>query len=237
MNGSGSVTAVNTFGPSGLLSRTVGTTTTFYSFDPQGNVCQRLNSASAVLSTHGFDAFGTELSTPASTEPWGFGAQAGYYTDRETGLQLLGLRYYDPAQGRFLNRDPSGYQGGINLYNCVHSSPTSLTDPTGLGEEERWYDVSGNAVQGLQGGAKAAVNNFFADPGTGLEGELTATVITSGIDMLAGILRLPQMFGHIGEGTECFWDHPSRHTLPGLLGELGATGASVGIVAAGEGEG
>src|SRR5205807_610314 len=235
MNGSGSVTAVNTFGPSGLLSRTVGTTTTFYSFDPQGNVCQRLNSASAVLSTHAFDAFGSELSTPASGEPWGFGAQAGYYTDRETGLQLLGLRYYDPTQGRFLNRDPSGYQGGLNLYNCVHNSPTSLTDPTGLGDGDLWYDRSGRAGQAAVGTAKAYYNDRLTDPSLGIAGVLGATLVTSGIDFVGGFLQLPRMLGHLGEGTECFWDHPSWQTFPALMQDVGVVAAVATVGAAGLG--
>jgi hypothetical protein len=42
-------------------------------------------------------------------------------------------RYYDPATGRFLREDPSGFAGGINLYGFTMNSPTGWTDPTGLG--------------------------------------------------------------------------------------------------------
>jgi len=45
-------------------------------------------------------------------DPFGFGGQAGYYTDTETGLILCTHRYYDPANGRWLTRDPLGYAGG-----------------------------------------------------------------------------------------------------------------------------
>jgi hypothetical protein len=38
----------------------------------------------------------------------------------------------DPGQGRFLNRDPIGYNGGINLYSYVGNSPLNGSDPSGL---------------------------------------------------------------------------------------------------------
>jgi YD repeat-containing protein len=94
MDSSGNVTAVNTFGANGLLSRHANTLTTFYTFDPQGSVAQRLNSSGTVLSSHMFDAYGLELSSPATSEPFGFGAQFGEQTDRETGLVLMTHRYY-----------------------------------------------------------------------------------------------------------------------------------------------
>ena len=65
------------------------------------------------------------------TEPFGYKAQVGYYTDTETGLQLLTHRYYDPSRGRFLTRDPVGYAGGVNLYGYTNNNPVSLIDPLG----------------------------------------------------------------------------------------------------------
>ncbi len=79
------------------------------------------------------DAFGTFASSSSTTDPYaGFGAQWGYYTDVETGFQLLGHRYYDAGTGRFVTRDPIGYDGGINLYGYVGNSPTGWIDPEGL---------------------------------------------------------------------------------------------------------
>jgi len=40
--------------------------------------------------------------------------------------------FYDPAQGRFLTRDPSGYSDGPNLYEYVRGNPTNLLDPEGM---------------------------------------------------------------------------------------------------------
>jgi RHS repeat-associated protein len=59
-----------------------------------------------------------------------------YYTGQErdatTGLQLHGARWYDPATGRWLSEDPSGFDGGDpNLYRYVGNSALNFTDPTG----------------------------------------------------------------------------------------------------------
>ena len=38
------------------------------------------------------------------------------YADRETGLHYNFFRYYEPECGRFINQDPIGLMGGMNLY-------------------------------------------------------------------------------------------------------------------------
>ena len=87
---SGTIQATNTFGATGLVVRNTSLTNIFYTFDPQGNVVQRLYAGGGTWSTHMFSAFGTSTSTiSTTTDPYsGFGGQAGYYTDWKTGLQL-----------------------------------------------------------------------------------------------------------------------------------------------------
>ena len=51
------------------------------------------------------------------------------------GLYLMGARWYDPELGRFLEQDPIGETGGLNLYAYVGSSPTMWVDPTGLADK------------------------------------------------------------------------------------------------------
>jgi RHS repeat-associated protein len=131
LDGQANVVAVNTFGAYGLVSRHTGSGSIFYTFDPQGNVCQRLNSQGTVVSTDFYDAFGYRVSTANNTDPFGYGGEWGYYTDMETGLVALSYRYYDPVYGEFLNRDPIGYLDDPNLYNFVHDNPIRFTDPTG----------------------------------------------------------------------------------------------------------
>jgi len=67
--------ACNVFGANGFLPRWVGSTSTFYTFDPQGNVCQRFDLARTVLSPDTYGAFGgTVRPTHSDTsDVFGFG--------------------------------------------------------------------------------------------------------------------------------------------------------------------
>jgi RHS repeat-associated protein len=77
-------------------------------------------------------------------DPVGFGGQSGYYTDPETGLLLLGHRYYDPGTGKFINRDPIGYQGGANLYAFCGGNPVNEMDPEGTDAVEALNEIHKN---------------------------------------------------------------------------------------------
>jgi RHS repeat-associated protein len=57
---------------------------------------------------------------------------AGYRYDPETSLYQLRNRQYDPSTGRFLQRDPSGYNGTMNPYGYCGGNPVTASDPMGL---------------------------------------------------------------------------------------------------------
>ncbi len=64
--------------------------------------------------------------------PYGYKAQWGYHADVETGILLLTHRYFDPATGRFLTRDPAGCEASVNLYAYVGNNAMNKVDPSGL---------------------------------------------------------------------------------------------------------
>jgi RHS repeat-associated protein len=55
----------------------------------------------------------------------------GKELDNETGLYFHGSRYYASWLGRWISCDPSGLQGGANLYSYAYGCPTCVTDPNG----------------------------------------------------------------------------------------------------------
>ena len=56
----------------------------------------------------------------------------GQYFDVETNLNYNYYRDYDPAVGRYLESDPIGLDGGINLFSYVGGSPLARADLRGL---------------------------------------------------------------------------------------------------------
>src|ERR1017187_9249031 len=61
-----------------------------------------------------------------------FNGRYGVQTD-PNGLIYMRVRYYNPYICRFINRDPCGFSGGLNLYAYAEGNPVSYLDPFGLG--------------------------------------------------------------------------------------------------------
>ena len=56
----------------------------------------------------------------------------GQYYDAETGLHQNYFRDYSPALGRYVQSDPIGVWGGLNIYGYANNSPMRFIDPDGL---------------------------------------------------------------------------------------------------------
>lgn len=66
-------------------------------------------------------------------QPFGF---AGGLYDKDSKLVKYGARDYDGRTGRWLTKDPIGFDGGdTNLYGYVLNDPVNLVDPKGLTTE------------------------------------------------------------------------------------------------------
>ncbi|MCP4591167.1 MAG: RHS repeat-associated core domain-containing protein [bacterium] len=116
---------------------------TFFHADHLGTTRALSDSAGALVpgSARLYTAFG-EVVTPPTTEAtrYGYAGAWGYEGGTELwgssgtapGILHVGARYYDPALGRFLQRDPIGIDGGLNVYAFVMNSPLAFVDPSGL---------------------------------------------------------------------------------------------------------
>jgi RHS repeat-associated protein len=62
-----------------------------------------------------------------SSKPW-----VGFAGSATSGLYYYGYRFYDPYLQRWVNRDPIGEFGGLNLYGYVGNNPINEFDPYGL---------------------------------------------------------------------------------------------------------
>lgn len=56
----------------------------------------------------------------------------GQYADKETNLFYNYSRDYDSSLGRYIQADPIGIFGDINVYAYVYGGPTMFSDPYGL---------------------------------------------------------------------------------------------------------
>jgi RHS repeat-associated protein len=86
------------------------------------------NGSGGVVGSYAYDVFGGTVSGPAGNE-WRF---TGEQRDADSGLYYLRARYYDPATGRFLGRDPIM---AAEPYAYVGNNPVNWVDPRGLASE------------------------------------------------------------------------------------------------------
>jgi RHS repeat-associated protein len=111
----------------------------YYAQDANFNVTALLNTAGTVVERVLYDAYGKSTlwnaawsATQSSTLYNNEVLYAGYRLDPESGLYQVRHRNYHPTLGRWVQRDPIGYQDGMNLYEYVKSGPFTYTDPYGL---------------------------------------------------------------------------------------------------------
>jgi RHS repeat-associated protein len=80
-------------------------------------------------------AFGRKIVTTDQIGGYQLGFP-GQYHDEETGFAYNVMRDYDQSTGRYLQPDPIGLMGGVNLYGYVAQNPLNGIDPLGLCDEE-----------------------------------------------------------------------------------------------------
>ncbi len=103
--------------------------------------------------TYRYDVFGALRSGSASGEPFLFTGEQydarARGSNLNNGLYYLRARYYDPAIGRFLTRDPLPGTAlapqTLNRYAYVENNPVNRVDPSGMLTESTFLDVRQSA--------------------------------------------------------------------------------------------
>lgn len=137
--------------PDGALLHSIeaaGGARRFFHADQVGNTLFLTDDAAAVTDTYEYGPYGEVLAHGgASDNP--FTLQGRFGVMQEGGLHLMRARWYDPAAGRFLSRDPvaGGDPVRINPYQAFFGNPVSVVDPRGTDGEatngiQLWSDIA-----------------------------------------------------------------------------------------------
>jgi RHS repeat-associated protein len=153
---------------------------TYYHGDQIGSTRAMTDNAGGMgtlPATIAYSAFGEKLNSSGTSLPrYGYAGQHGYQSDGlaqgapsvidddSFGLVHVGARWYDPAIGRFIQRDPIGITGGLNTYVYCENNPVSGTDPSGafsmgeVGISMAIGAVVGGIIGGMSGGVVGAIS-------------------------------------------------------------------------------
>jgi RHS repeat-associated protein len=153
LDGTGNVMARYEHG-FGLLSRVdqVGDSA-FYTFQAIGHTSELTDVGGAVLNSYAYDPWGITLSESETvSNPFEFVGEFGVMNEGN-GLEFMRARFYNAADGGFLQPDPL-LVPGMNLYSYSEGEPTTWSDPTGL---VRWGQLGIGVIQILGNGTAIGI--------------------------------------------------------------------------------
>jgi len=119
--------------------------------------------------------------------------------DSESGYYYYRARYYDPAVGRFLQKDPkpgklSTPLSVINSFNYAANNPVNVLDPSGQGWWSSWgrslaigigigiaAGLTGGLAGGLLGASLASSLGISAAAGGAIVGAITGAIVGGGL--------------------------------------------------------
>jgi RHS repeat-associated protein len=131
----------------------------FYTRDQQASIRELTDASGVIQAQYSYDPYGRIAKLQGASD-----ADFGYamlYRHSPSGLELANARAYNPALGRFINRDPIAEDGGNNLYRYTANSPVNIVDPFGLQN------------YGVQPGTSTSQPPFGGGPGS-IEGAVGA---------------------------------------------------------------
>jgi RHS repeat-associated protein len=145
-----------------------------YHFDGTGHTVALTDASANVVNKYAYTPFGAIANQQeAISQPFKYVGQYGVMTE-PNGFNYMRARYYDPAVGRFISEDPTGFGGGdVNLMAYVGNQPINGIDPQGLWTISAGVNLSGY-FGAIGGGGGTAINLGFSQ-GSGFSASLTGT--------------------------------------------------------------
>jgi RHS repeat-associated protein len=194
----------------GLVSRNDGTNTSFFDTDAIGSVVGLSGTGGNYLNSYSYLPFGESLTkTETVANSFEYVGQYGVMNEAN-GLDFMRARFYTSGEGRFLNPDPIGVNGGLNLYKYGYNNPIALIDPTGTEstlrrpcteEEEktlkRNYRDLNTALLGL-----GALGVFFGTRGLGGKFGSLGKKIGTGAGAVADATAYPITLNRLNDFTD-----------------------------------
>jgi len=174
-----------------------GWTPSFYGYDGGSHVRYLANAAGTITDTYEYDAFGNRVYRSGTT-PNNYMYRGEQY-DPDLSLYFLRARYYDPATGRFVGRDP---EDGI------------VTDPATL---HKYVYAGGDPVNAIDPSGRATGTATWGRPGIEYVGPII--IISFGVVKSAPL---------VAKAASCVF-HEATSLLKGLTTELGAPIVSVTV--------
>ncbi|GEM_PF-2975927 len=108
----------------------------YYHYNYRGDTVAISDQSQNIVNKYRYDEFGHVMNNQVEGISNRFKFMGQYAVTQEMDdLSFVRARFYDPLEGRFLQKDPSGYGEGVNLYPYAGGNPVMRIDPSGLAEQ------------------------------------------------------------------------------------------------------
>jgi RHS repeat-associated protein len=208
------------YGGAGLVAKiTPGDEYYFYHYDGLGSTVAITDENAQIVNAYAYSPYGLVGAQETIQNPFTYVGRFGVMAEGN-GLYYMRARYYDPQVGRFINKDPIGYAGGMNLYEYVRNNSVNWVDFFGLKPI-----ISIKYSEGLQFGARIGIfafnTNFGSQNYNLVTGEYTVEQ-----SFRLGLSTGKNVFFGVGvEREACGLSRPSQRDMLGRV--IPGTGLSI----------
>lgn len=103
----------------------------YYHADGNGNGTAMINTSGRLVAHYHYDPYGNLVAMAGPLAQVNRYRYSNKEIQPNSKLYYYGFRFYDPSLQRWINQDPIGEVGGINLYGFVGNDPVNFVDTDG----------------------------------------------------------------------------------------------------------